>query len=477
MNTVSFSDALTNDTVTANGSPAFKSTLNANVDFFSQVGAMKTWTEKQILDAFQKAFKEDQDIAIRTLLWSRDVREGAGIRKVMKTVLNNHDKIEGFSAAFLIAIIYSLPHTFGRFKDLLEFEPNSTQEKHAFIAYRTVLMQPQHPLIGLAAKYAPRKGFLAKRFARAMGYSDMRAYRKYVVSLTNVVEQKMCAKEWDQIEYDKVPSVAFSNYRNAFTKRDNDRFLNFVEQVNNGEKKINAGAVYPHEVVKNRSQSKDAVKAQWSQLPDLVPEGVNILPLSDVSGSMTGEPMGVSVALGLYLSERNKGPFKDVVCTFHSDPVFLKLTGDINERMDTLLRSDWGDSTNFNAAFTKMLDIAVNNKVRQEDMPTHFLVISDMQFDQSESGWGSRNSGKTNFEEVKQMFDDAGYKMPAMIFWNVAAYENKQPVTFNEQGVACVSGFSPNILKSVLSADLSNLTPEKMMLDTVMVDRYNLTSS
>jgi hypothetical protein len=52
--------------------------------------------------------------------------------------------------------------------------------------------------------------------------------RKILVENTKVVEQKMSAKEWDKIEYEKVPGKAFNLYKNAFEKHDNSRFLDFV---------------------------------------------------------------------------------------------------------------------------------------------------------------------------------------------------------------------------------------------------------
>ena len=72
---------------------------------------------------------------------------------------------------------------------------------------------------------------------------------------------------------------------------------------------------------------------------------------------------------------------------------------------------------------------------------------------------------------IRNKYEEAGYQMPNVVFWNLNAKDNV-PVKFNERGVALVSGFSPSILKAVLSGDMENLTPVGVMMKTLMVDRY-----
>ena len=53
------------------------------------------------------------------------------------------------------------------------------------------------------------------------------------------------------------------------------------------------------------------------------------------------------------------------------------------------------------------------------------------------------------------------------------AYDNV-PVKFDESGTALVSGFSPAIVKPLLSGNLEKFTPEAVMLETIMQDRYGV---
>ena len=67
------------------------------------------------------------------------------------------------------------------------------------------------------------------------------------------------------------------------------------------------------------------------------------------------------------------------------------------------------------------------------------------------------------------MYEDAGYDMPNLIFWNVNSHQNNVPVTFNEQNVALVSGCSPSVFGMAISGDLN---PLKFMLNAIEVERY-----
>jgi hypothetical protein len=299
----------------------------------------------------------------------------------------------------------------------------------------------------------------------------------------------MCAKDWDSINFNHVPSVASARYKKAFN-RNTTKYKEWTSKLVSTdpkvreEVKINAGAVYPYDVLKGKishyrtsagySQAElNAVRAQWEALPNYM-NGSNVLPLVDVSGSMTC-PVGgssttscldVAVSLGLYCADKNTGDFKDMFLTFSSQPELLTLRGNILQKIDQMIKSSWAMSTNIVAAMDLILHTAVNGNVPQEDMPSTLLILSDMQFNQCARFDGSA------METFRRKFTDAGYTMPKIVFWNLNSHDNV-PVKENENGVALVSGFSPSILKSILASDLEQFTPEAMMMKTLMAERYN----
>ena len=115
--------------------------------------------------------------------------------------------------------------------------------------------------------------------------------------------------------------------------------------------------------------------------------------------------------------------------------------------------------------FELILSAAVKNQVPQDEMPTALYIISDMEFD-----WCTEDASLTNFEYAKQLFAQHGYKLPRVIFWNVAARNQHQPVTQNEQGVTLVSGCTPRIFAMLKNGAL---TPYAFMMQVLGSERYH----
>ena len=177
--------------------------------------------------------------------------------------------------------------------------------------------------------------------------------------------------------------------------------------------------------------------------------------------------LDVSVSLGLYLADKNKGKFKDTFLTFSGNPQLLNLQGDVVEKMKQMIKSDWQMNTNLNKAIEKILQVAVENNVPHEEMPQMLLILSDMQFDKC-----ARYDDSAN-QMIARKYEEAGYNVPQVVYWNLNAADNV-PVKHNAQGVALVSGFSPSIVKSVLSADMDQFTPEGIMMKTIMNPKYDI---
>ena len=332
----------------------------------------------------------------------------------------------------------------------------------------------------LLAKWMPRKGKVAVLLRMNLHWTP-KFYRKTIVGLTNVVETKMCSNDWENIEYKKVPSLAMTRYRTAFGRHDQERFNEFNQKVIDGEETVNVGAIYPYDVIKqcllyNTSIDELSITAQWNSLPNYMDGSSNfrILPVCDVSGSMDSiignnknlTAMIICISLGLYISERNIGAFKDYFMTFSSSPLLQKLTGsNIVEKARNLRRANWGMSTDLEATFEEILIKAVQSKVSHNEMPTHILILSDMEFDGCVS-----NSNATAMEMIKDKYNRYGYELPNVIFWNLQSRNENVPVKSNENGVALVSGFSPSIMTSLLKG---NLDPMKVLMDTINVERYS----
>ena len=316
---------------------------------------------------------------------------------------------------------------------------------------------------------------LAKLTREYLGWSSKK-YRKTLSTLRkyiDVVEVKMCANQWNAINFEGVPSKATLNYRKAFEKRAEESFKSYLGKVEKGEAKINAATLFPYDVLRTlveQSQTATSLKAadlQWRALPNYIEGDGKGLVIADTSGSMHGLPLYIAVSLAIYFAERNNGPFKDVFMTFSQTPCFHRLIGNnLLEKWKNLDHGGWDMNTNLQASFDLILKTALANKVAQKDMPSVLFIISDMQFDQ-----GNMRNDMTNFEIIKQKFEQADYKMPQTVWWQVNSRLDNVPVKFTDNGVAIVSGSHPSILKKI--CNLKYLSPLGLMLEALNDKRYN----
>jgi hypothetical protein len=476
-----FVDALQQqDTVTENGMATNSSSLSSVVDLFFNIGAMRGKDKARLIANFSKAFNEDPTRALKILFWARDIRGGAGERQIFR------DIIEYLAQNHTAALNRNLEHVseFGRWDDLLTLV-GTPAEGQAFSLIQKALLAGD----GLCAKWMPRKGLVAVKLRSFMRMTP-KQYRKTLVSATNVVETKMCANEWDSIEFGKLPSLAAGRYIRSFHKHTPDTYKAYVDALVKGEAKINAGAAYPYDVTKLiKFGQQEVADAQWAALPNWM-EGANdmVLPVVDVSGSMGcpagGNPnvtcMDVAISLGLYISERNEGPFKDAFITFSGRPSLQVLKGSLTDRFRQLQKADWAMNTNLEATFKLILDQAVKHNLKQEDMPGKILILSDMEFDEATRGyvdsWGRDGFDNTAWnptaqQMIEEMYQEAGYKVPSIVYWNLQSRNKNVPVSFDQAGTALVSGFSPAIMTSLLAGEIES--PQQIMDVVIMAERYS----
>jgi uncharacterized protein with von Willebrand factor type A (vWA) domain len=312
-----------------------------------------------------------------------------------------------------------------------------------------------------------------------MGVSE-RNYRKTLSALRKylkIVEREMSSREWGNIDFSAVPSQAMRKYAKAYLRHDDQtHFRDFLSKVEKGEAKINSSTAFTYEIYdmllqteyswRRTAPSADIIRtadAMWKALPDYTNDA-NALVMADVSGSMTGRPMSISVTLALYFAERNKGLFKDRYMTFTDQPSIRKVSnGNIYDKLNDIEHSEVGYSTNLAAAFDAILDAAVDSSAKQEEIPETLYIISDMQFDAQMS-----NNKETNFETARRKFSEAGYTLPHVVFWNVNATGNDAPATKYDGCVTLISGSSQSTFKYAFAG----YDPIESMLEVLNADRY-----
>ena len=458
---------------TWNGMKAFATSDSKVLDLFGKIGNARK-SSIDLSGLFNAALAENEELAIRVLLWARDVRGGAGERNTFRKLLQAIEKV---NPALAGSIMPKIPFL-GRADDLFAYQ-DPINRAAALEFFADALRAGD----GLFFKWSPREKSAKKAVAfelmKTLGM-NAREYRKFLADNTKVVETAMCAKEWNSINFSHVPSLAAARYQKAFTKNAGTQYAAYIRELQKPEAdrdpkvKINAAAVYPYDIVKSLRMGNAAVAdAQFAALPNYIGDS-KILPIVDVSGSMgtsigggVTTAMDVAISLGLYLSANTSSDFKDMFVTFSEKPKIQVLQGTLSQKFSQLARAEWGYNTNLEAAMTEILRVAKKGSVAPENMPNVLLVLSDMQFDQC------TRYDDNAFGMIKRKFEDAGYRMPQIVFWNLTAEASNTPVKTNDKGVALVSGFSPAIMSVVLGADPEEFTPMNMMLKTIMSDRYD----
>lgn len=453
------------DTRTTNGMKAFSTTGSALVNLFNIAGNSKGG----IVELFEKAYTEDPILALKMALFIRDIRNGMGRRQSFREIVSYiTDKQPTIDISHILTFISKIPEL-GRWDDLLYVDCQYSD--HVFNLIKNGL--ENNDTKALCAKWMPRQGAFANALRMELGLNTPKEYRKKLVELSDTVEQKICANKWEKVKYSAVPSIAFKRYTNAFMRHDEDRFSKFLNKAKKGEEKVNAGAIYPYQVIQNLNNNVEAAETQWKNLPDFLSEDSNILVMCDDSGSMLSRIQGntsaldVARSLAIYTSERLKSEFKDLFMTFSRTPRWMNLKRftSLESKVDYCKKHSEIDNTNIVEAFKLILNTALEGKVPAKDMPKTLLILSDMQFDYCVD-WDTRA-----FNILQKAYKDAGYEMPNVIFWNLNTYTSNFPVEYNEQGVALISGFSPSLLKYL---NYKDLTPINLIKEILNNDRYNI---
>jgi len=473
--------------VTNEGATQHVHSLDHCVEFFSKAGSIYDTPKRKaiydnaedIIDLFVDSWISDKDTSFKLLLWLRDVRGGAGnrsgFRKCLKWLALEYPDWVKANIEWIV--------DFGRWDDLRTLFKTPCEEVAVDTWFNSIVFGNV-----LAAKWAKRTDIpLYLKYKKVNRHKvSIGDFRRYLASNRNVVETKMCNREWDKINYEHVPSVAMARYTAAFGKNDPERFELYKTKLESGEAKINAEVLFPHDCVRTvQNGDKRIADAQFDALPNYMNTDENIMVICDTSGSMrrtiggSVQAIDVSMGLALYCSGKmpKDHPFYKRFIQFESESKFSDWNG-------KTFSQALGDSNIFDGAvgstrIDKALDLILNTafmfRVTDSNMPKMLLICSDMQFSEGTGGesfgWYKTDHEKnveTQVEQSLEKWDSAGYSRPKIVYWNLVPYHG-QPDTVKSKDIALVSGFSTSILKAILESD--DFSPKSIMLKAL--EKYN----
>lgn len=499
-----FMNGMTNATnfkFTENGAVTHKTTKSDLLDMFAMGAAMRTRSDEDVILMFRKAYQENPVYALKCLFYIRDVRGGQGERRFFRVVMRDLAKNYTDAARRNLKFVPE----FGRWDDLYVFVGTPLENDALQIMKEQLALDMDCKTPSLLAKWlksentssvdSRRLGNITREYL-GMSHKQYRKTLSILRERINVLERLMSAGKWDEIEFDKIPSKAGMKYKNAFARHDFEReqaknVQTYADFAKDTTKKVNAKALYPYECVheainimgnqqgwssRGRHVALDDTQRlmankYWDNLEDYFRgASFNGIGVIDTSGSMSGTPIEVAISLGLYCAEKNQGPFANHFISFESNPHWIETDGvDFCDKVYRITGTEWGGSTNVEAAMDLILKVALDNKCSQDELPQNLVIISDMEFNYcvTSNGFGRGGVNETLFEKIAAKFAAYGYKMPHLIFWNVNARQANVPMIGNGN-VSYVSGFSPSIFETIMSGK----TGYDLMMEKLNDDRY-----
>jgi hypothetical protein len=399
---------------------------NMVLNFF--YGAQRTTSDDELYSLANAAAKESLLYTMKTIAYIRNGRGERNLGRRLLAWLQKYDEKQ---------LIENMPlflEKYGRYDDFI-YLPRNSKVMYAYLKHLGEQLVADHANmelgkpVSLAAKWVPsetsavnKKTALTFRLARSMKIPISELRKKYLTPLRTyigILEQKMCAKDWENVDYKKVPFQAFRRHKKAFERNDREKYEAHT---------VIKPCVAPHEIVApylvGRPLNED-LEASWKTVPKMDKTVV----LSDVSLSTTGITLLISVTLGL-LGER--------VLTFEPNPQFVEVEENtLFNKVQKMRIIPSSSSINICEA----LKIMMTNNCGER-----LVIVSDMPLNQADSLYNDATR-----EIMEKMFSDAGIKMPQIVYWNV----KQNLLTFNEIfGITVVSGFSPDILQCILNGEL-----------------------
>ena len=476
--------------LTENGAFASESAAAGSLlDLFSAAGSLRS-RPGQAASMYAAALASDRLSAVKLAFYTRDIRAGLGERMIgrimFRTIAHLYPQIMRKNLKYVAE--------FGRFDDLVDLLDTKVKDDALLLLKKQlaedIAAMGQGKPVSLLAKWLPsvntsscKARRKARMIAAAFGYTE-KEYRKTLSALRaylNVTEVRLSAKEYEQIDYEAIPSRAMLRYRNAFRKHDADRFEKYIADVSKGTAQIHSSVLYPYDLVHQYAdcsqlywyglgivkEENALIEEQWKALPSYINDEENTLVMVDVSGSMYGRPIETSMGLGIYFAERMKRMFHNRIMLFAEKPRFIELKGEtLRDKLIQILSQKPGYSTDLEKAFELVLRTASANQLEQEDLPSRIVVISDNEINRltSQTRW-------LFVDEMKARFEAAGYQMPSLVLWNVDSRQNTFHALYDEENVVMCSGQSLSVLRSLI--DTLKMTPYEYMMHVLNNPRYD----
>lgn len=452
---------------------AYQSTNSSLLDMFSSISSFsRASNSSKVTSLFANCLAEDKLLAFKLAFYIRDFRKlGQGERNLARKLYKFLATIEPKSFA---KNIYLIPF-YGRYDDLYALVGTPLEKEMFKYMYDTLIndLNSEYPsLLGkwlisanlkstkfhLGVKTAKYFAYFSTNDEKMLGHLDSRKlnnickdYRLLVTKLRkkiDILETKLCSKDYENIDFSKIPSKALMQYSSFFNNKLNEKYSEYLLNVEKNKVNINVKTLTPYEIIRKiRKNNSPDLELMWQNLPDYVNGSFDTLVVADTSGSMVGKPLDVALSLAIYFAEHNKGIWHNKMITFSAKPSFISFKGDsLYSKVCSIPCIN--ENTNIESVFKLILNTAIQNKLAPDQLPKKVIIISDMQFD------NCKTKKKDYFNYLKEKYSSNGYELPQLVFWDVSQnnYRGKYYVSYNTEGALLLSGINPNIFDSLMKS-------------------------
>lgn len=374
---------------------------------------------------------EDSELNQLFAMFIRDPRFGLGRRDLGRRLMS-------MTQVAIVDIIKA-----GRVDDVFFIEYDNINNFTIVLDYLKTEIEKGNELV---KKWMPRYSSKMRDLARMIAsYWGMNKQQYGHFVKCNTTENKLSRHNYDELEFEHIPSLAMIKYAHAFASKPETakRYAQYLQDVRAGKKDLKVSTTTVYDIYKNRTKidadlffdKLEKISGSW-------------IPIVDSSGSMQNsqDSYGKAMAIGHYLAKCSTyAPNK--VISFSSHPRLITL-GDAPIRP----RRFWGDEeeTKGNSIYEKEIASMHTGDCSNTDfgavmdllshldgdMPEYLVVLSDMEFDCGSS---------LSKEATMQLFKEKGYNTK-IVWWNLNAYHTTAPEMDNK-GNIFLSGYNPMLLK------------------------------
>lgn len=395
----------TNLKTTENGAIALSTTLNPIYDLFAFGSAYRNKKVECIHQLFQNAYLYDKMLALKCLFYLRDIREGQGERRIFRESMKWLAHYDPQKAKELLPFI----PIYGRFDDLFVFfDTNIEKDLLEFLSYlfrvalqmitgerKVILPAPcdqYRDSLPLIFKWLPSidtssetSREQARKLADYLSLSP-KTYRltlSYARNHLKIVERLMSDNRWNEIDFDKLPAKAALLYSRTFAQRKETK-NRYSKELKEGRINVKSDNLFPYDILQKLEKASTVeerwlAEMAWDNMPNFVDstERHNILCVCDTSSSM--EECGAlikAISLSIYFAERLNGLFHNKILTFSRHPKFLDVSQPtLLNKYEYMKENMLIDTTNLEAVFAMLLQIALSGEVKKEDFITELIIL------------------------------------------------------------------------------------------------------